>query len=239
MKIIELLEWDSVCFGKRIGKFTIQYEEDWVALENTLRSSSISSYDLLYIFVSDCVAITPSFLKKTGIKHVDTKCVYNKFLVNTTISSNSDIYLFKSSDNLSQLYQLAFESGQLSRFKTDKHFSIHDFTKLYMHWIDNSVAGFIADAVYVHKIEDDIMGMVTLKIKDEKGMIGLIATDTAHRSTGIGKALLDHTERFLIQKGVYHLEVVTQDANKRACQFYERNGFICTEKTLIYHFWND
>lgn len=79
--------------------------------------------------------------------------------------------------------------------------------------------------------------MVTLKIKGNVGVIGLIAVENSHQGHGLGKQLLDEVMNYLYTNGTLKLEVATQMGNVGACRFYTKNNLSVKSVTNIYHFW--
>ena len=96
----------------------------------------------------------------------------------------------------------------------------------------------MADVVFVHRIDNQINGMITLKIEDNIAHIGLVAVDENAQGMGIGSMLIQAVEAYLQNNTtVRYLNVATQLVNKPACRLYEKNGFVVEQKTNIYHWW--
>ena len=80
--------------------------------------------------------------------------------------------------------------------------------------------------------------MITLKIDDEEGHIGLVAVGEDCRGKGIGSLLVQAVEEYLYTNtSIRLLKVVTQWENIPARHLYEKNGFLIDDKTNIYHWW--
>jgi dTDP-4-amino-4,6-dideoxy-D-galactose acyltransferase len=75
------------------------------------------------------------------------------------------------------IYNLAFESGEYSRYNIDRNFVRDEFKKLYACWIENSIKKIIADKSVGYYLDDKLTGIITFKAKDNKLDIGLIAVD--------------------------------------------------------------
>ena len=56
-----------------------------------------------------------------------------------------------------------------------------------------------------------------------------IRVDPGFRGRGVGRALVEHVERWSVARGARWLEVETQNINAPACRFYERRGFVLRE----------
>jgi len=135
----------------------------------------------------------------------------------------------------SNLYNLALQSGEHSRFKIDPHFSEEEFSSLYKKWVDNSVNEGFADFVLV-ALNPEPQGFITAKINKESVSIGLFATDKEHRGKGIGSRLIQEIINVAAQRSL-KVEVVTQADNKTACGFYEKRGFKKSDEQYVYHIW--
>ena len=79
--------------------------------------------------------------------------------------------------------------------------------------------------------------MITVENQDKLGHIGLVAVDTDVQHQGIGGKIMSTVDGYLHERGVKALEVPTQAANKDACRWYEKNGFVKKSVTPIYHWW--
>ena len=107
---------------------------------------------------------------------------------------------------------------------------------MYREWINKSVSKTIADEVFLYE-NKQILGIVTLKLKENIATIGLIAVAENQQGKGIGRKLVDACMDFCQKNNIKKIEVATQKANLQACNFYEKYGFSVKEITPIYHFW--
>lgn len=135
------------------------------------------------------------------------------------------------------LNNLALQSGEYSRFRTDPKIPVHKFEALYRLWINNSVNKKIAETVFVWQEYDQTAGMITVGTKNGRGDIGLLAVDSSFRGRKIGENLMTVAESWFIQKGHQKAQVVTQMVNKNACRFYEKCGYSLESVDYVYHFW--
>lgn len=226
---IKTLSWDSDFFGLRIGKAIVESKEDAVALSGC--QGLRNHYDLLYIFSDPKVSVGLE-----GAELVDNKVIYGK-QIRCGRSLDCNARLFREELPNADLYDLAIQSGIHSRFKLDNRFPAGSFERLYRRWIEQSVCGNMADAVFYVGDEDDMKGMLTLEIENGVGRIGLVAVDHGCRGNGYGSVLLKTAENYLFNKQIQTIEVATQLDNTRACHWYEMNGFVVKSVTSIYHLW--
>lgn len=229
--MLRRLDWDSVFFNLNIGRLDLYSIEEFSEL--VLKSENLrQTFDLLYIFTEE--TLNQQF---SDIKLVDTKTIFTKQLVNHPkeifgVSRYLDSVVSKD------LYHLAWVSGKYSRFQLDKHFASDAYERLYSRWIEQSVAGKMADCVFVYKSDRKIDGMITVSFEGTEASIGLVAVDDAAQGRGVGSKLIQAVETYLLNETqVTTLKVATQWENKAACHLYEKNGFEVESKTNIYHWW--
>lgn len=229
------LAWDSQFFGKKIGKLAL-FEENNLFLQDSLAKAYAEKYELIYVFTEKNRKISDEILQKFHGKLVDRKVIYTAKIGQLHTKNNKPIEEFLQEKASQELYDLAYISGNYSRFKADKGFGIENFKHLYREWIDKSVSHEIAKKVFVYS-DKKIGGMVTLSIKGNTATIGLIAVDETLQGHGIGVSLIDACVEYCKSEKIQTLDVSTQMDNAQACRFYEKYGFEIKEVINIYHFW--
>lgn len=231
---VNFLPWDSDFFKARIFSIRVSpgTEPDISRLSNSLHAENAS---MAYVFVEGNNAVWQSALVEQGASLYDEKVTYGKEVPDQTGLTFDNVSVYKGGMN-NDLMSLALDAGFDSRFKKDPRFTPW-FESLYQLWITNSLNGSMADAVLVYEHGSSLAGMVTCKIKNGTGSIGLIATNGPVRGKGIGSGLIQATDAFYRSKGVKYSTVVTQATNMQACRFYEKNGFTIIKKEFVYHWW--
>lgn len=137
-----------------------------------------------------------------------------------------------------ELLELAVAAGEFSRFRRDPRIPRAAFRGLYEAWIQRSVAGEIADRVFVaSRGAGRPLGFVTVLLREGSGEIGLVAVAQSERRQGIGGLLVNRATEWLSASGASVATVVTQLDNAAACKLYERLHFEVTEVAHVYHFW--
>jgi len=224
------LDWDSKFFNKQIA-FIDGFEATDSQISEEAERFLQGGTDCIYLYTRRPVNLT-----EYDIVLADRKRIY--ILDNPEFMELCDrpcmiplIYKGEPSD----LYDLAIQSGEHSRFKIDNHFSDDEFTNLYKKWIDNSINEGFADFVLVVS-DPEPQGFITAKIKEDKISIGLFATDRKHRGKGIGSRLIQEIIN-VAAKRCLMVEVVTQADNKIACDFYESRRFKKSDEQYVYHIW--
>ena len=229
---VDRLDWDSSFFGHNIYSVRANSAEDFVESVNELKRSNA---ELVYVFAAHKARELDDVIRSMGGELYDQKVVYRKDSLSSGVSCPQFVKEYKGKET-EQLYDLALSAGHESRFRKDPRLN-SQFRALYKIWLENSLAGRIADRVYVSQDNEGINGFVTCVVKDNCGVIGLIATAENRQGRGIGRALVEAAESYYKDRGIGKSLVVTQLANKRACSFYERCGFEVDVIENVYHLW--
>lgn len=221
----ELLEWDTEFFQSRIYKYLLVEPN----LENYFLLANSFYADLIYLFTT----IKLEIADKPNLFLADQKVTYHKKkLIRSSSLDFSKIEPVKEVNN--KLISLALVSGKYSRFRKDPKLG-HKFEDLYTKWVTKSINGEIANAVFVYKEKEEILGFITVKVVGDIATIGLIATDERFQGKGIGTILVSYVEVWCSDQNVKELYVATQANNILACKFYEKNGFLIYNIDYIYH----
>jgi len=217
------LPWDSQLFGYRVGK--VEVSQLGFDLLGFLEQALV--FRLVYVISEKPILSLP---ENTIL--VDTKVTFEKAIYE--IDSLEGIEFFEG-ELSEKLISLAFQSGNFSRFKTDERLSNKEFEKLYLKWLERDLK---TGKIIVHKIADEIVGMITLSFHDSFSSIGLLAVDFNYRGKGIGDKLLKLAESISGSLGLKKISVQTQLKNSGAMRFYKQIGFEKTEEKFIYHYYN-
>lgn len=234
----EILKWDSDFFGFSIGLLTLNKNTGKVSdLVKVLANAKKQKIKLLYCLLSPEMIHQNKLMQEVNATLVDEKLTYRKMLTPSDIIAFQEITEYKLSVPTSELYDLAQQSAEYSRFKTDLNFPENSYIKLYTQWMDNSVNKSFADCIYVFNVQNKIKGMITLKNASSHGIISLIGVDTQMRGQQIGTKLIDTANNYFYKQGFRFMDVVTQKANAPACNFYTKNGFAIHSLVNVYHLW--
>jgi dTDP-4-amino-4,6-dideoxy-D-galactose acyltransferase len=230
--IVEDLTWDSEFFGFKIGKID-KLEQYNLSGSNLLQTSNI--HELVYVFSNYRLEDTPL------MSLVDIKLDYKRVINCNELFNNENkeivFYNTEYSFLINDIYELAFISGQYSRFKTDENFKNDSFKKLYKKWIDSSIKSDNIELIlYVH--DENVLGFVSVENLGNNIRIGLIAVDSRHQGKQIGSKLMMSVFNYAKNKKIFKVFVATQKENKNACNFYLKNKFQLHSEKFIYHIWN-
>lgn len=225
--MIKKLTWDSDFFGLQVGEYTLSESDE-----------ELQSEDFDVIYVKGQNGIERNLLAYTKTFE-ETKVVYSKNLQNTALDDSAIVPFDSDRFNIEVLYDLAYVSGEQSRFNLDPQFGRARFEKLYRQWVDNSINKTYANGVYVYLEQEEIIGMITYAVDDNQGKVGLLAVAPNNQGKGIGQKLVQFVEASLSEEGIKSIEIPTQLSNVGACRFYEKLGYIVKEKMNIKHYWKN
>jgi len=230
---IRPLPWDTQFFEMPIGRLDLT---TGVEVERILKLLHMSPYRVVVIHIEN-----PSDNDLRLMSHVavlvDLKLVYVKQPL-TQISDNCLSVVNYKGPVTYDIIELAYASGVYSRFKQDPGFEPY-FKQLYRLWIEKSIAGELADAVFVYFIDSKPAGLITVKKAEQEAVIGLLSVDEKHRRIGIASKLINRVEHWCTEEQYNRVMVATQSANIPACRFYEKQAYACEKRFGIYHFWKD
>jgi dTDP-4-amino-4,6-dideoxy-D-galactose acyltransferase len=235
------LDWDTNHFGFQVGRVASELTD--AELKAALSEARTRGYRLLYWATSPDRMPSIRLLDEFGGRLVDRKVAFARPLSaadQPRKPSTVTILPHAGSDHSSELSALAVAAGAYSRFAIDPCIPRDKFERLYAIWIERSVRGEIADAVLVARDNPamgPLAGMITVKVAEGIGNIGLVAVAASHRGRGIGSQLMDAAHRWMIDRGAAKTTVVTQAVNAPACRLYERAGYTIEQAENLYHFW--
>lgn len=219
---IEALAWDSAFFSKKIGRL------DWDAKDSQV-PPEIGQYDLLYLFFPVSQPL-PAELAASA-RHYDTKVIFEKTLIPQKEKNLPN--LCRITESSAELLALAYQSGWRSRFFEDPDLAPRA-QKMYQIWVEKYLADPTA-VTFGWLVQNQLSSMINCKFHDGVGNIGLFAVDSAYRGQGIGRALMNAVEAFLISHDVACCQVATQKENNLAMNAYFHYGFRIVSETAIWH----
>ncbi len=232
---IERLTWDSSFFDCNVFAVYIDSCDD-VPIEDVYMQLKQSGADVAYVFIQGPLPeLHNSLLQHSAILY-DKKITYSKILATgkeISASYKAEMYI---GDVTAELLSLAYAAGAFSRFRIDPKFS-PKFKPLYTRWITNALNSNCNERVFVIKEGNKINGMVTCKIENDGGKIGLIATADEVRRSGKGMQLMAAIEKYYVTNQVKSSRAITQLDNSKACGFYEKCGYSREKIEYVFHWW--
>ena len=243
--------WDSTFFGLSIAQIT----PDWqtaTELTEAVRTAAEASIDCLYLLADANDSETVRAADANGFARIDIRltleCAVGAAAAPESSASATTTQQMPPQEgcqpirsarleDLPQLTTLARVSHRNTRFYQDTRFDRARSDDLYALWIERSVRGELADAVWVVDVDGAPRGYLTLSAGEEAASIGLVAVDTAYRGRGYGEQLLRTAGRWASDRCLSRMSVVTQGGSAAAVRFYERAGFTSSRVQLWYHKW--
>jgi dTDP-4-amino-4,6-dideoxy-D-galactose acyltransferase len=240
---LEPLAWDSEHFGLPVARLTDPDLEP-AALREALETARIRGFRLVYWPAGAGRVAPEDVLREFDGLLVDRK---GTFAVDP-IPAPTDrepmgpvpIVEWPRQPPSESLLRLGVSAGLYSRYRVDPRIPAGAFDSLYRMWVTCSALGELADALLVAApsgLEEEPLGLVTIKIDGPAGQIGLIAVHDDARGKGVGSALIAAAHRWMLARDARRATVVTQLDNVPACRLYERSGYRLADLRNFYHFW--
>lgn len=239
------LDWDSEFFGFPVSTLDPQLSAE--GLPDVLAELRHRRVTLVTWLLPSPDPVRRGAALAHGARHVDEKVTFTGRVEAVLAATPADgPPVIRWPGDAGPLRVLALEAGRFSRFRTDPQFPRAGFEALYTRWLERSVAGELARAVFVSGSLSQPTGLVTVGDRGGRAEIGLIAVDAAARGAGVGKALVRAAAALRAPRvestrpsstGEGELQVVTQLANVPACRLYERCGLRIASVQPVFHFW--
>jgi dTDP-4-amino-4,6-dideoxy-D-galactose acyltransferase len=235
----EFLEWDSSWFGIRIGRVHGRHltdERAGAAIEWAAQQDVVCLY-----FLADAAdERTVQTAERHGFSLTDVRMELVAALDPALDGPLPASIRAAHEGDLATLTDIARASHHNTRFYVDGRFDRARCDELYARWIERSVAGELADVVWVTEAGGKACGYLTARASSSaEARIGLVAVDSARRGCGHGAALVRAATQSYAAQGMSRLAVVTQGRNASAISFYERAGFTVRSVEFWYHLWSN
>jgi len=240
-ELCSLLQWDSEFFGVRIARLRDGRLDETTAHE-VGEWCSRQRVDCLYFLADPNDATTVLTAEQAGYHLVDLRLVLEHSLTKPNHQPEiiGETLIRPSSPNdLPLLIPIAESSYTDSRFYHDEHFPRKKCSELYQVWLQRSIAGELADLVWMGIVGGVPSGFVTCKIEPNSrtAVIGLVGVGESARGSGLGKAMIGRALLWFGEQGCQIIEVVTQGRNIAAQRLYQASGFRTKSLNLWYHKW--
>jgi dTDP-4-amino-4,6-dideoxy-D-galactose acyltransferase len=237
MNLFELLDWDSAFFGFPVGRLSSQIT-DAATLRDALQALRARDARLVYWFAEPGERGAQLAHALHGVA-VGERILFRRALgPPPPPPTGVSVVRHASREVPPALEALAVQAGALSRFAVDPAMPSGTAARMYRAWIERSVSGAIADAVYLARATDGTLaGMITTARQEGRGVIGLLAVDAAFRGAGVGRALTSAAHGHFMEMGLREAQVVTQAANRAACRLYAGVGYAAARREAVVHFW--
>lgn len=79
--------------------------------------------------------------------------------------------------------------------------------------------------VWLVVVEDEIAGLIVLRIREDHLLVGNVAVATLFQGRGLGRHLLDHAERYAAEQGKDELRLYTNELMHENLEIYQKLGW--------------
>ena len=233
----QMLDWDTDFFGVKVARIN-----ELSLNQNHLSEffSELKTKGVNLIYWPSSQEIEEVIVKRYNGILADKKTIFAVDLGSLNFEkfiSTDIVEPFTQSMSVSDLQDLAIQSGEYSRFSVDEKIPREKFVGLYNIWINRSLSKEIAEEVLVIRDGKRVAGMVTLGNKNGRGDIGLIAVDGNYRGKQYGEKLVRAAQGWFVKNGYEFGQVVTQGTNVPACNLYKKCDYSIEKVEYFYHFW--
>jgi len=236
--LFEKRAWDSAFFGASIAQIT-ERRATAEELTEAVRQAREEKVDCLYFLADAGDPDTVRAAEANRFALVDVRltldCAIDR--AGADVPPGDGMIRRARPADLPQLMELARISHRDTRFHADTRFDPARSGELYARWIERSVGGELADAVWVVDSDEAPRGYITASRGKAATSIGLIAVEPDYRGRGYGDRLVRTMLHWSASQGVDRVSVVTQGRSAPAVRFYERAGFTATTVEFWYHRW--
>jgi dTDP-4-amino-4,6-dideoxy-D-galactose acyltransferase len=229
--------WDSAFFGLAVAEI-VPDAMTCEGLATAVADARNAAIDCLYLLVDADSQPAIRAAEANGFSLVDLRLTLQcrADAPRPPVPATNGIRPARPED-VPRLKDLARTSHRNTRFYRDGRFDARRSDELYAVWIESSVTGELADAVWVVDVDGAPRGYLTASRRGAASSIGLVAVDAEYRGRGFGDGLLSTVRDWTIAEGRAEVTVVTQGRNPAAVRFYERAGFCTNQVELWYHRW--
>jgi len=233
----KILDWDSDFFGTKVARIT---EQNLTAEQLTNLIYELQRKFVKLVYWSSDQKYNGNLIKRLSGNLLDNKITF-AIDFNTVdlddFNSSAIVEIYSESMPLSELEDLAVQSGEYSRFAADPNIPHSKYIALYKTWITHSVTKKLAHEVLVIRENKHIVGMITLGENNGRGDIGLIAVNSKQRGKKYGQKLIYAAQQWFVQNEYRFGQIVTQEKNTPACNLYKKCGYSVEKIEYFYHFW--
>jgi ribosomal protein S18 acetylase RimI-like enzyme len=85
----------------------------------------------------------------------------------------------------------------------------------------------------VGTLDHEVMASVMAGYEGHRGWMNYLAVAQRHRGRGFARALVEHVERLLLERGCPKVGLLVRNTNKEAAEFYRRLGYAQDESISL------
>ncbi len=188
-----------------------------------------------------CSYRSAAMMQDLGFRLVTVRSTYEMAIAATRASAppRAGVRLYRLADAPSihqdDLSRLADTIGATSRYFKDPRIPRVAARRVYETWLSNSLYGGYAQDVVLAFRGERLIGLHTLRAREETLTVDLIGVVLEAQGDGLGARLL---QEGLTVAGAFQstrARVVTEAENVPACRMYQRQGFLLRSTELVWH----
>jgi ribosomal protein S18 acetylase RimI-like enzyme len=89
------------------------------------------------------------------------------------------------------------------------------------------------ETVFVAEVDGAAAGYVAVELTEASARVDQLFVSPEHEREGVGRRLLEHAEGYAISQGAATLQVIVEDENRRAHDFYRGRGFVSVGENVL------
>ena len=245
--IIFPVDWDSKFFGFPVGRINLALDFSKDILAETVEAGK-NDYRLIYVFLKNQGADQIDGLEAPCVCY-DRKLVFEKPVPKVAPELDQRLRLYTKLACTKRLEALAVTSGYHSRFRKDP-LILPFYEQLFLTWINNSVLGGTADAIWIWEGDDGKpSGLATVRVVintdlqtgnvlNKEARLGMLAVEEKYRRRGVATSLLKACEYWSVSLGLDKTSLVASGDFDWATNMCLKAGYEAGSEVSVYHYWS-
>ena len=126
-----------------------------------------------------------------------------------------------------------YRKAQIRSFRSEDEPLLFGLARLDRGADERTLAVLARETVFVAEIAGQPAGYVALELLERAVRIDQLFVRPEHEAEGVGRQLLEYAEGFAISERAERLQIVVEEDNRRALDFYSRFGFVHSGADLL------
>jgi GNAT superfamily N-acetyltransferase len=126
-----------------------------------------------------------------------------------------------------------YRKAQIRSFRSEDEPLLFGLARLDRGADERTLAVLARETVFVAEIAGQPAGYVALERLERSVRIDQLFVSPEHEAEGVGRQLLEYAEGYAISERAERLQIVVEEDNRRALDFYNRCGFVRAGADLL------